>query len=242
MTANRGYYGPFRLFIYVCWEADRFYVDGFYFLCSFFVENIFSTKWFNEFIMMFWWSSKRSLTDKMKGSFFQAAVVSILLYECTTWTLTKRIEKKLDGNYTRMLRAILNKSWRQHPTKHHLYGHLPPITKSIKIERIRHAGHCWRSWNELINDVLLWTPSHGRAKARRPARSSVRIRDVDMRTDQKRWTIGRSGERGSGTPVLVARQDDDDWCSRWLLLCLCQLVMWSCLLSFKIPWEVHPVF
>ena len=54
---------------------------------------------------------KSNLTDKMKRSFFQAAVVSILLYGCTTWTLTKRLEKKLDGNYTRMLRAILNKSW-----------------------------------------------------------------------------------------------------------------------------------
>ena len=53
---------------------------------------------------------KSNLTDKMKRSFFQAAVVSILLYGCTTWTLTKRLEKKLDGNYTRMLRAILNKS------------------------------------------------------------------------------------------------------------------------------------
>ena len=41
----------------------------------------------------------------MKRSFFQAAVVSILLYGCTTWTLTKWLEKKLDGNYTRMLRA-----------------------------------------------------------------------------------------------------------------------------------------
>ena len=53
---------------------------------------------------------KSDLTDKMKRSFFQAAVVSILLYGYTTWTLTKRLEKKLDGNYTRMLRAILNKS------------------------------------------------------------------------------------------------------------------------------------
>ena len=49
--------------------------------------------------------------------FFQAAVVSILLYECTTWTLTKLMEKKLDSNYTRMLQAILNKSWRQHSKK-----------------------------------------------------------------------------------------------------------------------------
>ena len=77
---------------------------------------------------------KSDLTDKMKRSFFQAAVTSILLYGCTTWTLTKRLERKLDGNYTRMLRAVLNKSWRQHPTRHQLYGHLPPITKTIQDE------------------------------------------------------------------------------------------------------------
>ena len=99
---------------------------------------------------------KSDLTDKMKRSFFQAAVTSILLYGCTTWTLTKRLEKKLDGNYTRMLRAILNKSWQQHPTRHQLYGHLPPITKTIQVRRTRHAGHCWRSRDELIRDVLLW--------------------------------------------------------------------------------------
>ena len=87
---------------------------------------------------------------------------------CTTWTLTKRLEKKLDGNYTRMLRAIL-KSWRQHPTRHQLYGHLPPITKTIQVRRTRHAGHCWRSRDELIRDALLWTPTYGRAKAGRPA-------------------------------------------------------------------------
>ena len=46
---------------------------------------------------------KSDLTDKMKCSFFQAAVMSILLNGCTTWTLTKWMEKKLDGNYTRML-------------------------------------------------------------------------------------------------------------------------------------------
>ena len=116
---------------------------------------------------------KSDLTDKMKRSFFQAAVTSILLYGCTTWTLTKRLEKKLDGNYTRMLRAILNKSWQQHPTRHQLYGHLPPITKTIQVRRTRHAGHCWRSRDELIRDVLLWIPTHGRAKVGRPARTYI---------------------------------------------------------------------
>ena len=72
-----------------------------------------------------------------------------------------------------MLRAILNKSWRQHPTRHQLYGHLPPITKTIQVRRTRHAGHCWRSRDELIREVLLWTPTHGRAKAGRPARTYI---------------------------------------------------------------------
>ena len=109
----------------------------------------------------------------MKRSFFKAAVASILLYGCTTWTLTKRMEKNFDGNYTRMLRAILNKFWRQ------LYGYRPPITKTIKIRRIRHAGDCWRSRDELICDVLLWTPSHGRAKAGRPARTYIQQLSAD---------------------------------------------------------------
>ena len=113
---------------------------------------------------------KSDLTDKMKRSFFQAALISILQYWCTTWTLRKRLDKKLDGNYIRMLRAILNKSLQQHPTRHQLYGHLPPITKTIQVRRTRYAGHCWRSRDELISDVLLWTSSYGLAKAGRPAR------------------------------------------------------------------------
>ena len=108
-----------------------------------------------------------------KTVFFQATVVSILLYGCTIWTLTKRMEKKLDGNYTRMLQTILNKSWRQRHRKQQLYSHRPPITTTIKVRRTRHAGHCWRSKDKLISDILLWTPSHGRVNAGAPARTYI---------------------------------------------------------------------
>ena len=91
--------------------------------------------------------------------------MSILLYGCTTWMLSKRLEKKLDGNYTRILRAIVNRSWQQYPKRHQLYGHLPPMSKTIQVRRTRHAGHCWRSRDELVSDVLLWTPAYGQAKA-----------------------------------------------------------------------------
>ena len=85
---------------------------------------------------------KSNLIEKLKRQFFQAVVVSVLLYGCTTWTLTKRLENKLDWSCTRMLRVILNKTWKQHPTRKQLYGHLPHITQTIRVRRTRHAGHC----------------------------------------------------------------------------------------------------
>ena len=109
---------------------------------------------------------KSDLTNKIKRSFFQAAVESIPLYGCTTWTLTKSMEKKLEGNYTRMLLAILYKSLRQHPTKQQLYGYLPLITKTIQVKRTR-------SRDKFISDILRWPPSHGRTKAGRHARTYI---------------------------------------------------------------------
>ena len=83
------------------------------------------------------------------------------------------MEKKLDGNYTRMLLEILNRSWQQHPTRRQLYGHLPPITKTVQARPTRHTGHCWRSKDEIVRDVHLWTPAYGQSKAGRPARTYI---------------------------------------------------------------------
>ena len=135
--------------------------------------------------------------------------------DALTQTLTKRLENKLDDNYTRMLRAILNRSWQQHPTRHQPYDHRPPITKIIQARRTRHAGHCWRSKDELISDVLLWTPTYGRAKVGRPARTYIQQlyedtgcspKDLpEAMNEREKWR-----ERVSGISVLAARHDDDD--------------------------------
>ncbi len=126
------------------------------------------------------------------------------------WTLTKRLKKKLDGNYTRMLRAILNKSWRQHPTRHQLYGHLPPITKTIQVRWTRQAR---------TNSSVMYSygpPYMAKQKQDGPTYISyVRIRDVALKTWLRRWTRGKSGERGSGISVLAAGHDDDD--DDWLI-------------------------
>ena len=44
-------------------------------------------------------------------NFSKAVAMSILLNGRTTWTLKENLKKNLDGNYTRILRAIWNKLW-----------------------------------------------------------------------------------------------------------------------------------
>ena len=91
----------------------------------------------------------------------------------TCFSKKMNVYNGLNMGLLRILRAILNMSCRQHLTKQQLYGHQPPITKTIQVRRTRHVGHSWRSRDELISDVLLWTPSHGQAKVGRPARTYI---------------------------------------------------------------------
>ena len=151
----------------------------------------------------------------MKRSFFQAVIMSILLYGCTSWRLIKRIEKKFDGNYTRMLRGILNKSWRQHPAKQQLYSHQPPITETIKIRRTRHVGHCWRSRDELISDVLLWTPSHGRANAGRPAQTYIPQLCADTECNREDLPKAMDDREAWRERVKNIRADSATWWRWW---------------------------
>ena len=105
----------------------------------------------------------RTSIDKIKENGFELTKKRSRRYPATTIT---------DADYADDI-AILAKSWQQDSTRHQLYGHLPPITKTIQVRRTRHAGHCWRNRDELIRDVLLWILTHGRAKTGRPARTYI---------------------------------------------------------------------
>ena len=144
--------------------------------------------------------------------------------------------EKLDGNYTRMLWAILNKSWRQHSTRHQVYGHLPPITKTIQVRRTRHAGHCWRSRDELISDVLLWTPTYGQAKAGRPARTYIQQLCEDTECSSEDLPEAMNAREKWRERVRDIRASGTTWWWWWyvtLLTCvvfnvfLCLLVVFS---------------
>ena len=84
---------------------------------------------------------RSDLSVKIRRNSLLPAVMSILLYGCTPWTLTKRIVKKLDGSCTRILRAAQNKSWKQHHTKQQLYGHPTLISKIIQVRQTHTHTH-----------------------------------------------------------------------------------------------------
>ena len=119
------------------------------------------------------WNS--SLSRKIKVRLFTATVESILLYNSETWTLTKKLEKQLDGCYTRMLRMALNISWRRHPTNRELYGNLPPLSLKIRKRRLRLAGHCVRHDDEVASDLVLWQPTDGQTRRGKPATTYLKI-------------------------------------------------------------------
>jgi len=96
---------------------------------------------------------------------FKTCVETILLYGSESWTLTKTLSKKIDGNYTRLLRAALNISWKRHMTNKQLYGGMPYISKVIRNRRLALAGHVMRH-EEVANMVLLWQPDAKRRSGR----------------------------------------------------------------------------
>ena len=107
---------------------------------------------------------KSHMSRRVKLSFFLATVESILLYGSETWTMTKTLERSLDGCYTRMLRTALNISWRLHMPNEELYGELPKVSNKVAAKRMGLAGHCYRHPELAASRLVLWEPTHGRTQ------------------------------------------------------------------------------
>ena len=115
---------------------------------------------------------KYVLSDEVKLNTFTTLIESILLYGCESWTLTQTQTKRLDGCYTRMLRKVLNKSWKDHGkiSNSVLYGKTPRLTSKIRGRRLELAGHLYRHRDEEVGErVLFWSPTHGQRPKGRPS-------------------------------------------------------------------------
>ena len=113
------------------------------------------------------WKSK--LNRKFKERLFLSTVESILLYGAETWTITKAMQKRLDGCYTRMLRMAFDVSWKDMMTNEELYAGLPSVSSKVRSRRLKLAGHCIRHPEEEASKLVLWEPSQVRRNKGRPA-------------------------------------------------------------------------
>ena len=127
------------------------------------------------------WRSDLDFIVKIK--IFRAAIEPILLYGSETWTLSSKQQCKLDGCYTRLLRIVLNISWKKHPTIATLYGDLPRISTQVKRRRIQFAGHCARATDELVSSFVLWHHPSSLHRSRKLTFPDTLSRDTSIAKD-----------------------------------------------------------
>ena len=133
--------------------------------------------------------------------FFPGCAGSVWMYQWKT-------EKKLYRNYTKMLCAVFNKSWKQHPTKQQLYSHLLFIWQTIQVRLARHADYCWTR----TSDILLWTLTYGCTRVGQLVRTYISSVKYWMQSKRPFRNNGhyRWMGRESGNSMLSAQLDDDD--------------------------------
>ena len=129
---------------------------------------------------------------------FIATVESVLLYGSETWSLTKSLEKRLNGCYTRRLRMCLSISWKQKLTNEQLYQELSPAAKKVAERRMRLAGHCIRRPELTASSLVLWQTTMGKA-----SRDRLAITYID--------NLRRDTGLEEVTEIRAAMQDRMQW-------------------------------
>ena len=128
------------------------------------------------------WNS--NLPKNLKLAFFHTTVSSVLLYGPSAWTLTKKLETKLNGCYTKTLRVVNYVKWQQRISNNVLYDNLPKITNKIATQRESFAGHCFCS-KEVIDKLILWEPRCGKNTIGRSARNFINHLTDDNNLDKE---------------------------------------------------------
>ena len=113
------------------------------------------------------------------------------MYGAETWTMNARMQKRLDGCYTNLLRKAQNMSWKNHHTLEEIYGSVPKISGQLAERRARFAGHCFRAKDEMISDLILWNPS----SSRKLTFPDVISRDTGIRVNELSTAIPPTGEK-----------------------------------------------
>ena len=122
----------------------------------------------------------------------------------------KSLEKNLDGNNTRMLLAVLKKSWKQNP-KRSMYGCLPSMSEIIHVRWARHAGQ----YSEIKTNILAWTPTHGHTSTGWPAKTYMHQLCADTLYSQENSPRARAYKERWWVKVKWNYAVNRSWCWRW---------------------------
>ena len=81
--------------------------------------------------------------------------------------MVKSLEKRINGCYTKLLRMVLNVSWKDKWSNKKLYNDMPNITNIIATRRLIIAGHCIRHKEEAKgHNLIFWEPKGKRKQER----------------------------------------------------------------------------
>jgi len=107
---------------------------------------------------------KSQLERGFKIEIYNSLIQSVLLYSCETWSLTKTLEKQLNGARNRLLRYALNISWKEKLPNSIVFEGVIPISEIVRSRRVRFAGHCLRAWDQPVRHLVLWKGNGNKAK------------------------------------------------------------------------------
>ena len=116
------------------------------------------------------WRSK-SLPTELKVSLFQTTCFSILLYGCESWTLTQKLEDKLNSFATSCYRIMLGVKRLDFIRNEDLLRQVKqkPLILEIHRRQLKFLGHILRKpTDEPINKYAFYLPRHGKRKPGRP--------------------------------------------------------------------------
>ena len=137
-----------------------------------------------------WRDRNISLDTKMK--FYNACVLSTLLYAAECWTLTERDEARLDAFDMRCQRKILRVVWSQHISNNTIRDRTkqPQLTAIIRKRRPKWFCHLQRmDMNRIPKQLYFWKPTHGRRKPGRPRTTWRDVIQRDITRLDSEWTV-----------------------------------------------------
>ena len=128
------------------------------------------------------WKTK-NISLKTKVRLLRALVMSIFLYACESWTLTAKLQRRIESLEMKCYRRLLGISYRDHVTNESIrrtitqhIGQHDDLLTVVKKRKLQWYGHVTRS-NGLSKTILQGTVEGGRRRGRQRKKWSDNVKE-----------------------------------------------------------------